>query len=295
MLAPASTTPADAGKLRGGYYTPPAVAAFLAREALRDGATRVLEPSCGDGEILAALAALGGPGLRTCAVELSAAEAALAAARAGPAADVLVGDAFAWYDEQRPDGAFDAVAGNPPFIRYQSFPETHREPAFRLMREEGLTPTRLTNAWVPFVVLATRALRPGGRCALVVPAEILQVGYAGQLREYLIRQLRAPRARDVPPAPVREGPAGGGAAARRPRRTGTADGGSRATSGSGRSTARTGSPRPRGRGWASTSTTRGRSGRATSCRRASSGSCGRSRRPARSRRSARWPRSTSAW
>jgi adenine-specific DNA methylase len=188
VLASASTTPADAGKLRGGYYTPPAVAAYLAREALRDGATRVLEPSCGDGEILAALAEVGGPDLRACAVELSPAEAARAAARAGPAADVLVGDAFAWYEERRPDGAFEAVAGNPPFIRYQSFPEEHREPAFRLMRDEGLTPTRLTNAWVPFVVLATRALRPGGRCALVVPAEILQVGYAAQLREYLTRR-----------------------------------------------------------------------------------------------------------
>jgi adenine-specific DNA methylase len=80
------------------------------------------------------------------------------------------------------------VIGNPPFIRYQTFPEEHRLEAFKLMTLEGLNPSRLTNAWVPFVVAATAALKTGGRLALVVPAEILQVGYAAQLRGYLARK-----------------------------------------------------------------------------------------------------------
>lgn len=50
---------------------------------------------------------------------------------------------------------FDAVLGNPPFIRYQNFPEGHREVAFDLMRRAGLHPNRLTNAWVPFLVVST--------------------------------------------------------------------------------------------------------------------------------------------
>ena len=43
-------------KLRGGYYTPPLVSAFLARWAIDAPGTTVLEPSCGDGNISVAAA-----------------------------------------------------------------------------------------------------------------------------------------------------------------------------------------------------------------------------------------------
>ncbi len=55
----------------------------------------------------------------------------------------------------------------------------------KLMEDVGLRPNKLTNIWVPFVVGATEALEQGGRLALVVPAELLQVSYAAQLRAYL--------------------------------------------------------------------------------------------------------------
>ena len=53
------------------------------------------------------------------------------------------------------------------------------------MHEQGLSPNRLTNIWVPFVVAAAAALKEGGRMALVLPAELLQVSYAAQLRSFL--------------------------------------------------------------------------------------------------------------
>jgi adenine-specific DNA methylase len=53
------------------------------------------------------------------------------------------------------------------------------------MRSLGLTPNRLTNSWVPFLVAATECLNEGGRLAFVVPAELLQVSYAAQLRSFL--------------------------------------------------------------------------------------------------------------
>ena len=56
------------------------------------------------------------------------------------------------------------------------------------MRTEGLRPSRLTNAWLPFVVASTLALKQGGRLALVLPAELLQVNYAAALRGYLARR-----------------------------------------------------------------------------------------------------------
>ncbi|OBF78637.1 lactate dehydrogenase [Mycobacterium sp. 852002-51613_SCH5001154] len=168
---------ASADKARGGYYTPAPVARFLARW-VRDAGPRVLEPSCGDGAILRELAALGG---RVHGVELVAEEAA----KAREFAPVDVANLFAWLASAAP-GGWDGVAGNPPYIRFGNWASEQRDPALELMRREGLRPTRLTNAWVPFVVASSILVRDGGRVGLVLPAELLQVTYAAQLREFLL-------------------------------------------------------------------------------------------------------------
>lgn len=80
---------------------------------------------------------------------------------------------------------FDVIIGNPPFIRYQHFEEEQRIIAFGLMKRVHLNPSRLTNAWVPFIVAAAMLLKDRGRLAMVVPAELLQVGYTAELRLFL--------------------------------------------------------------------------------------------------------------
>lgn len=132
---------------------------------------------------------LGPSGIMT-AVEWDRVEATKLTGRGLPHLEVICDDFFAWFFRRGLTSAVDAVVGNPPFIRYQDFPESHRSHAFAIMRQEGLHPSRLTNSWLPFVVAATRALRCGGRLALVVPAELLQVSYAAELREYLARKYR---------------------------------------------------------------------------------------------------------
>jgi adenine-specific DNA-methyltransferase len=188
----------DADKLRGGYYTSSEVATWLCAWAIRSSKDRVLEPSCGDGAFLEVAAKryaeLGarGPTIakQLIGIEILATEAARARARVkdllGPGVRDVVetGDFFGWF-QQNKQPPFDAVVGNPPFIRYQSFPEPHRSRAMAIMAEQGLSPNRLTNIWVPFVVAAASSLQPGGRLALVLPAELLQVSYAAQLRSFL--------------------------------------------------------------------------------------------------------------
>lgn len=196
-------TELDADKLRGGYYTARDVAQWLCHWAIRTTADTVLEPSCGDGVFLeAAMTRLAELGARTptianrlVGVEIIAAEADVSRARLrrrlGLRADDIVetGDFFAWW-KRTGKRSFDAVIGNPPFIRYQTFPEPHRSRAMALMVELGLTPNRLTNIWVPFVAAAAASLREGGRLALVLPAELLQVTYASQLRSFLTDRFR---------------------------------------------------------------------------------------------------------
>lgn len=191
-------TSLDEDKLRGGYYTSNKVAAWLCDWAIKDANDKVLEPSCGDGAFLEAAAkrfvALGATPQRIMAqlqgVEIIPAEAARARARledivgSGATSMVENSDFFQWW-QGTDQPAFDAIIGNPPFIRYQTFPEPHRSRAMAIMGEQGLTPNKLTNIWVPFVVAATASLKVGGRLALVLPAEILQVTYAAQLRSFL--------------------------------------------------------------------------------------------------------------
>jgi adenine-specific DNA methylase len=188
----------DQDKLRGGYYTSASVASWLCAWAIRTRKDRVLEPSCGDGVFLEAaiqrffqLGAHGSAiadnltGIEIIAVEADRARARLQDVLGLRAKDVLeTTDFFDWW-QKRNRPAFDVVVGNPPFIRYQTFPEPHRSRAMTIMAALGLTPNRLTNIWVPFVVAAAASLRPGGRLALVLPAELLQVTYAAQLRSFL--------------------------------------------------------------------------------------------------------------
>lgn len=184
-----------AQKLRGGYYTPDDLATFLCEWVLEIKPKRLLEPSCGDGVFLSALRKAGATeNLAVTAVELDDIEAAKAKRRAREiglrAATIYSTDFLSWSLEKigRVEGTFDAVIGNPPFVRYQYLPQPFQQKAEQIFRELGLPFTKHTNAWVPFILAGMRMLRPGGRLAMVVPAEIIHVMHAQALRSYLGRE-----------------------------------------------------------------------------------------------------------
>lgn len=171
-------------KLRGGYYTPVPIAEFLARWT-RPAGKRLLEPSCGDGAILGPLSR---PPARALGIEIEPEEAE-EAREACRGVEVITGDFFDWFDRDQ-WGTWDGVAGNPPFIRFGHWAEPGREIAFEVMHQVGMRPTKLTNAWVPFIVASALAVREDGRLAMVVPAELLQVNYAAELRAFLVDEFR---------------------------------------------------------------------------------------------------------
>lgn len=181
-------------KLRGGFYTDPDIARFLARWVLRGQPATVLEPSCGDGAFLAALLAERGASLRNIAAwELDPGEAGKARGRCRAGGNLQVevhpGDFLQWFvlaEAQAP--RFDAVVGNPPFIRYQYLSDTQQWLAERIFTRFRLSFTKHTNAWVPFVLASLSLLQPGGRLGMVVPAEILHIRHAQPLREFLLAQ-----------------------------------------------------------------------------------------------------------
>lgn len=178
-------------KLRGGFYTEPSIASFLVKWIRASSPRSLLEPSCGDGAFLSALQKEAIPTLKTIiACELDTVEFRKAQARTKVNTSILNIDFLRWYLFQaQPEGrSFDAVVGNPPFIRYQYLPEEQQLLAERIFAQLGLPFTKHTNAWVPFVLASIKLLRPGGRIAMVIPSEIFHIPHAQSLRRYLAEQ-----------------------------------------------------------------------------------------------------------
>ena len=181
-------------KLTGAYYTPPDVVESLVRWATKDSETAVLlDPSCGDGRFIERRTGAVG-------VDVDRKAAAIASDRC-PRATIVNGDFFQWAHAAPP--RFDAVAGNPPFIRYQRFAGEERERALEYCASRGVALSALSSSWAFFVIAASSLLKPGGRLAFVVPCEIGYAVYARPVLRYLLAsfarvELLAPRTKLFP-------------------------------------------------------------------------------------------------
>ena len=175
-------------KLRGGYYTPKAISDFISRWAINSPDDTILEPSCGDGSFIQSVNAVFQERGYTPAPQMTGGELDPVEAKKASAHGAIIEneDFFTYYTENILDKkSYDVIVGNPPFIRSQNFDEVYRKKAFSLMEKIGLHPNRLTNIWIPFLVLSTCALAPSGRLGMVIPAEVMQVDYAAEIRQYL--------------------------------------------------------------------------------------------------------------
>lgn len=170
-------------KESGAYYTPDPVAAALVRWAARSATDRLLDPSCGDGRFIACHS-------NSTGVERNE-DAASAAKQHAPSGLVHHGDFFEWAEQSTE--RFDCAAGNPPFIRYQTFSGEVRRRALRLCHDLGAPFSGLTTSWAPFLVVTASLLRRGGRMAFVVPASIGHAPHAAPLIDYLVANFDAVR------------------------------------------------------------------------------------------------------
>lgn len=191
----------SAQKLRGGYYTPLSVVEFLSDWAVTLKTRTILEPSCGDGRFLEALSeAVSRNGAKNGTVSIDAVELredqfklaqekAKRLASKGLHARLYCDDFFSWILNSPPDKTWDAVLGNPPYIRYQYFDKNQRFIAQEIFHKTNVRFTMLTNAWVPFILASVMHLAPGGRIAMVIPSEISYIIHAQGLRELLEQEL----------------------------------------------------------------------------------------------------------
>ena len=178
-------------KLRGAYYTPFDLAQMMVEFATQRSFSSVLEPSCGDGVFLDCLLEQGAPEKVTItAVEIEPGEAAKVSGKYEhcKSITVLCEDFFDFYKRER-DNRYDLILGNPPYIRYQYLTEKQRAIQSEILTSHGMKANKLINAWVAFLVACVQMLSDTGTIAFVIPAEILQVAYAEDLRLYLANNL----------------------------------------------------------------------------------------------------------
>lgn len=175
---------------RGAYFTPEPVARFMAQWALGEQGRRVLEPSCGEAQFLTTAHQVTNDGrgdVELWGVELH--EASVLAARAlldaqGAQAKIRHANFF----DVSGTADMDAVIGNPPYVRYQLHRGAQRQLSREAARRSGVELNELASVWAAFVVHATSFLKTGGRLALVLPAELMFVNYAGPVRAMLLER-----------------------------------------------------------------------------------------------------------
>lgn len=170
------SSPEFSQKRSGAYFTPADVSAALVAWVCRKPTDRLIDPSCGDGQFLT-------HHRNSVGIEQNPRSAHQAIERS-PGSLVHEGDFFTWATET--GERFECAAGNPPFIRYQTFKGETRRRAIALCADLGARFTGLASSWAPFLVATAGLLKPQGRMAFVVPAEIGHAPYAAPLLEYLV-------------------------------------------------------------------------------------------------------------
>src|SRR5437868_11100349 len=195
----------------GQHYTPVEVARLLAVFAVRAAADRVFDPACGDGRLLAEainakrqLAPKASP--RELAREAfgidRSAQAVMLAAASG--ARVAQADFFdlepgasvsdTWQLPER----FDAVIGNPPYIRQEVMGAADKRRIARRLLSDRQAATDVSwprwsgrsDIYVYFFARAIRFLRVGGRLVFLTASSWLDAGYGAALRRFLLDNFR---------------------------------------------------------------------------------------------------------
>ena len=190
-------------KARGAFFTPEPIASHLADWAVHgDPNAKILDPTCGEAVFLLSA----GRELRASGCEPSALDErlygfdlhkpSLASATElleaeGLDAHLIQDDFFAVPTPDQlgsPVPYMDAVIGNPPFVRYQQHIGADRHRSSSAALRQGVRLSGLASSWAALLVHACGFLKPEGRLAMVLPAELLTVSYAEPIRTWLRRR-----------------------------------------------------------------------------------------------------------
>ncbi|HVO29571.1 MAG TPA: N-6 DNA methylase, partial [bacterium] len=176
---------AEDRKKNGAFYTSRRIVEQLL-DAVERGRTllgaRVLDPACGSGTFLVA-AARRGAMVAGADVDPEAVEVAQFRVRCGARirdGQFVTGNLLG--DRGSLEGPFDAVVGNPPYVRFHHLAEKERTQ----LSFDFETATGQFDLFAPFLETSLSRVREGGRVAFVLPSLVLRGARYRDLRRYVL-------------------------------------------------------------------------------------------------------------
>lgn len=170
-------------KQLGQVPTPERVAVLMARWVMSAKPCTVLDPAAGLGGLLAACRQLDGHaqlvGVERDTETLQRAKVTAPRGTKLVLADYLRSDA----------GLFDGIIANPPYVKAHRL--DYSENDWRYFEERLDTPLdRLTNLYALFLLKIWEDLAPGGRAAVILPAEFLNANFGEEIKERMVQVMR---------------------------------------------------------------------------------------------------------
>ena len=182
-------------KLSGAYYTPVNLANEIIKKInINTPDVTILEPSCGDGVFIHAVVndnRFDQSTIEGIEIDQEAVAPLINEYKDSKRVTIKQADFFDFYREEGQNSRYDIIVGNPPYIRYQYLEEKQRTEMSKILSANGMKENKLINTWVAFTVACVQMLSHEGVIAFVIPAEILQVAYAKDLRLFLSNNLDA--------------------------------------------------------------------------------------------------------
>ena len=181
-------------KLSGSFYTPKIVANFLVdylSEKLKDNTSiSILEPSAGDGIFIKTIynnELFASRIERVVAIEQNLEELNKISVEITADSFHAIHHDFLDYQKNNEE-RFSLVIGNPPYIKKNYLTEKQLETCKEIHREANLASVSPKNIWTSFLVRCVTFLNTDGILSFILPADLLQVKYAEEIRELISKQ-----------------------------------------------------------------------------------------------------------
>ena len=189
-------------KENGSYYTPDIIADFIVKRVFDKrhytlpDKLQVLEPSVGDGVFVKALLDSKSTKGREITLELIERESeelkkAISVANNFKTKSVKLTSHLGDYleFEKSSNKKYDLIVGNPPYIKKNHLSKRQLELCEKIHKKVNLSNKKIKNIWTAFLIGAVESLNESGIICFVLPAELLQVSYAKELRDHLRKVL----------------------------------------------------------------------------------------------------------
>lgn len=183
-------------KKTGEYYTPLSISDFMVRYIFKKSRNKdisILEPSVGDGVFIESLARTKLDKFDSKSItvlDINKSELLKAGRKIkdfnGFDETNILHKSFLEFQNTCKE-KYSLIIGNPPYINKKYLPEEVISLCGEIHRSSDLSSNRISNIWTSFVVAGIKLLDDDGKMAFVLPADVLQVKYAEEIRDLLTK------------------------------------------------------------------------------------------------------------